>query len=314
MIASSSASSSASRPASTTGRPLTVSRPGSRIMFTMTGSSLISTGPVRTAARAATRPTWRTAGRPRSCATSSTASYAKQRSRRSSTVGSTRSGGQNVRLSVGQVGGLEERRQRAGAAAGRGPRADRQPSDQPRDECEGDGRHDVVAEQPPCAQAHRVHWSTVRQPAQRGHRTTAREWCGWHPRGARPPSLSWPSRPDSMVADGDWYHDHGLPRRRQRHHPRGRAGDARSASPTSRSSASPRTSTGWSQGAEAAAPQVVVSDIRMPPNFQQEGIDGCKEIRKRHPGTGVVILSQYDDPDYAISLLSRGRRRATPTC
>ena len=59
-------------------------------------------------------------------------------------------------------------------------------------------------------------------------------------------------------------------------------------------------------GADAAAPQVIVSDIRMPPNFQQEGIDGCKEIRKRHPGTGVVILSQYDDPDYAISLLSEG--------
>src|SRR6185436_15674137 len=47
-------------------------------------------------------------------------------------------------------------------------------------------------------------------------------------------------------------------------------------------------------------------DIRMPPNFQREGIDACKEIRKRQPGTGVVILSQYDDPDYAISLLSEG--------
>jgi class 3 adenylate cyclase/FixJ family two-component response regulator len=63
---------------------------------------------------------------------------------------------------------------------------------------------------------------------------------------------------------------------------------------------------GLINGAEAAAAQVIVSDIRMPPNFQQEGIDGCKEIRKRHPGTGVVILSQYDDPDYAISLLSEG--------
>src|SRR5690242_8938113 len=50
-------------------------------------------------------------------------------------------------------------------------------------------------------------------------------------------------------------------------------------------------------GADAAGAQVVVSDIRMPPNFQREGIDACKEIRKRHPGTGVVILSQYDDPD-----------------
>jgi adenylate cyclase len=59
-------------------------------------------------------------------------------------------------------------------------------------------------------------------------------------------------------------------------------------------------------GAELHEPQVIVSDIRMPPNFQREGIDACKEIRKRHPGTGVVILSQYDDPDYAISLLSEG--------
>jgi class 3 adenylate cyclase/FixJ family two-component response regulator len=59
-------------------------------------------------------------------------------------------------------------------------------------------------------------------------------------------------------------------------------------------------------GAEAAAPQVLVTDIRMPPNFQQEGITAAKELRKRHPGTGVVVLSQYDDPDYAISLLSDG--------
>src|SRR5687768_2244366 len=59
-------------------------------------------------------------------------------------------------------------------------------------------------------------------------------------------------------------------------------------------------------GAEAAAPQVVVTDIRMPPTFQREGIDAAKEIRKRHPGTGVVVLSQYDDPEYAISLLSEG--------
>ena len=59
-------------------------------------------------------------------------------------------------------------------------------------------------------------------------------------------------------------------------------------------------------GAEAVGPQVVVTDIRMPPSFQREGIDAAKEVRKRHPGTGVVILSQYDDPEYAISLLSEG--------
>jgi adenylate cyclase len=58
--------------------------------------------------------------------------------------------------------------------------------------------------------------------------------------------------------------------------------------------------------AQATEPQVVVTDIRMPPNFQQEGIEAAKEVRKRHPGTGVVILSQYDDPEYAISLLREG--------
>src|SRR5947208_3414836 len=63
---------------------------------------------------------------------------------------------------------------------------------------------------------------------------------------------------------------------------------------------------GLVSGAEEAAPQVVVTDIRMPPSFQREGIDAAKEVRKRHPGTGVVILSQYDEPEYAISLLSEG--------
>lgn len=59
-------------------------------------------------------------------------------------------------------------------------------------------------------------------------------------------------------------------------------------------------------GAEAAAPQVLVTDIRMPPSFQREGIEAAKELRKRHPGTGVVVLSQYDDPEYAVSLLAEG--------
>ncbi len=59
-------------------------------------------------------------------------------------------------------------------------------------------------------------------------------------------------------------------------------------------------------GASDLAPQVVVTDIRMPPTFQQEGIEAAHEIRKRHPGTGVVILSQFDDPEYAISLLEEG--------
>ena len=60
------------------------------------------------------------------------------------------------------------------------------------------------------------------------------------------------------------------------------------------------------QGAAALQPHVLVTDIRMPPSFNREGIDAAKEVRKRHPGTGVVILSQYDDPEYAVSLLAEG--------
>jgi adenylate cyclase len=58
--------------------------------------------------------------------------------------------------------------------------------------------------------------------------------------------------------------------------------------------------------ADSARPQVLVTDIRMPPNFQNEGIEAAKLVRKQYPGTGVVILSQYDEPEYAISLLSDG--------
>ncbi len=53
-------------------------------------------------------------------------------------------------------------------------------------------------------------------------------------------------------------------------------------------------------------PQVLVTDIRMPPTFQDEGIEGAKEVRKRLPGTGVVVLSQYDSPEYAVGLLAEG--------
>ena len=59
-------------------------------------------------------------------------------------------------------------------------------------------------------------------------------------------------------------------------------------------------------GCAAAEPQVLVTDVRMPPSYHREGIDAAKEVRKRHPGTGVVVLSQYDDPEYAVSLLAEG--------
>lgn len=59
-------------------------------------------------------------------------------------------------------------------------------------------------------------------------------------------------------------------------------------------------------GVLATGPNVLVTDIRMPPTFQREGIEAAREVRQRCPGTGVVILSQYDDPEYAVSLVAEG--------
>jgi class 3 adenylate cyclase/DNA-binding NarL/FixJ family response regulator len=53
-------------------------------------------------------------------------------------------------------------------------------------------------------------------------------------------------------------------------------------------------------------PDVVVTDIKMPPSFQLEGIDCAHAIRERHPDTGVVVLSAHDDEEYAIALLGGG--------
>src|SRR2546428_4736412 len=53
-------------------------------------------------------------------------------------------------------------------------------------------------------------------------------------------------------------------------------------------------------------PDVVVTDIKMPPNFQLEGIEAAHTIRQRHPGTGVVVLSAHDDEAYALALLGGG--------
>src|SRR2546422_7577400 len=54
-------------------------------------------------------------------------------------------------------------------------------------------------------------------------------------------------------------------------------------------------------------PDVVVTDIKMPPNFQLEGIDCAHEIRRKMPGTGVVVLSAHDDEAYALALLGHGQ-------
>ena len=53
-------------------------------------------------------------------------------------------------------------------------------------------------------------------------------------------------------------------------------------------------------------PDVVLTDIRMPPTFTNEGIDVAKRIRVDHPETGVVVLSQYAEEEYAFELLEDG--------
>jgi DNA-binding NarL/FixJ family response regulator len=56
-------------------------------------------------------------------------------------------------------------------------------------------------------------------------------------------------------------------------------------------------------------PDVVVTDIRMPPTYTDEGIRIAAEFREAHPEMGVVVLSQYSDPIYAMALLDGGSAR-----
>jgi DNA-binding NarL/FixJ family response regulator len=53
-------------------------------------------------------------------------------------------------------------------------------------------------------------------------------------------------------------------------------------------------------------PDAVITDIRMPPSNQKEGIDAAHEIRERHPEIGVVVLSQYVNSLYAFELFREG--------
>jgi len=57
---------------------------------------------------------------------------------------------------------------------------------------------------------------------------------------------------------------------------------------------------------ETERPAVVVTDIRMPPTGTDEGIRAAAQIRTSHPEIGVVVLSQYAEPEYALSLLEKG--------
>jgi DNA-binding NarL/FixJ family response regulator len=56
----------------------------------------------------------------------------------------------------------------------------------------------------------------------------------------------------------------------------------------------------------AEHPDVVVTDIRMPPDNTDEGIQAAQRLRTTDPDVGVVVLSQYETPSYALALLDGG--------
>jgi DNA-binding NarL/FixJ family response regulator len=61
-------------------------------------------------------------------------------------------------------------------------------------------------------------------------------------------------------------------------------------------------------------PDVTVVDIRMPPTHTDEGLRAALELRDRHPGTGVLVFSQYIETRYASQLLAGGAPQAWATC
>ncbi len=60
---------------------------------------------------------------------------------------------------------------------------------------------------------------------------------------------------------------------------------------------------------ESERPDVVLTDIRMPPGGLDEGIQAARRLRETNPGVGVVVLSQYSEPSYALALLESGSER-----
>jgi DNA-binding NarL/FixJ family response regulator len=56
-------------------------------------------------------------------------------------------------------------------------------------------------------------------------------------------------------------------------------------------------------------PDVVVTDIRMPPGDADEGIQAAERLHETNPEVGVVVLSQYANPTYALALLQHGSAR-----
>jgi DNA-binding NarL/FixJ family response regulator len=60
---------------------------------------------------------------------------------------------------------------------------------------------------------------------------------------------------------------------------------------------------------ESEHPDVVLTDIRMPPDSVDEGIQAARRLRETSPEVGVVVLSQYAQPGYALALLESGSER-----
>jgi DNA-binding NarL/FixJ family response regulator len=56
-------------------------------------------------------------------------------------------------------------------------------------------------------------------------------------------------------------------------------------------------------------PDVVVTDVRMPPTGTDEGIRVAEQLRQAHPGIGVVVLTQYPDPSFVARVFAGGRER-----
>lgn len=63
------------------------------------------------------------------------------------------------------------------------------------------------------------------------------------------------------------------------------------------------------QAVDREAPDVVVTDVRMPPGHSDEGIQAARRLRQTNPGLGVVVLSQYANASYALALLDTGSAR-----
>jgi DNA-binding NarL/FixJ family response regulator len=65
---------------------------------------------------------------------------------------------------------------------------------------------------------------------------------------------------------------------------------------------------GLLRAVDATSPDVVVVDVRMPPTHSTEGLEAAHEIRRRHPGIAILVLSQYVETRYAVELIREDAR------